>query len=238
MASASEVGSGNRCAATSSPGVPAGAKARSRSRRRLARVTARPRAVDLRGQCRDQPMEHEAERLEVLHGRLDRDGEGEAFGGPARAERIGLLAVGPGVDAGAFRPEPGDERGRRQVRHGADPAQTEARQPGPDVRVGGQQPCRTGREERRLATGRDEDRDAGAGVDGRDRGGEPGPGRPDLRATARTRPSDAGRTRRGPPTNGRRGPVRRPTAARGRPPGPRTGRTPGRAARCCRRDRG
>ena len=44
MASASEVGSGNRCAATSSPGVPAGAKARSRSRRRLARVTARPRA--------------------------------------------------------------------------------------------------------------------------------------------------------------------------------------------------
>ena len=157
-------------------GVPARANARSSSRRRCARVAARPRAEQLAGERAGQPMEDEPQRLELLRRRLDGESQGESFGGPARPERIDLLAAGPGVEPRALLPEAGDERRPGEFRHGPDPAQAEAGEPGPDVGVLGEQAGRVRGEERGLAAGRDDDRPARAGVDRGDGRGEAGPG--------------------------------------------------------------
>ena len=71
----------------------------------------------------------------------------------------------PGVDPGAFLAETGDQRGPVELRDGPDPAQAEAGQPGPDIGILGEEAGRVRGEERRLATGRDEDRRPGAGED-------------------------------------------------------------------------
>ena len=94
-----------------------------------------PARHELAGQGRGESMEDEAERLEVLDRGLDREGEAETLRGPARPERLELLAAGPGVDPGALLAEPGDQRGPGELGDGPDPAQAEAGQPGPDIRI-------------------------------------------------------------------------------------------------------
>ena len=84
-------------------------------------------------------MQDEAERLELLDRRLDGQGEGEPLGGAAGTERVGLLPAGARVQPRPLVAEPGDERGPRQLGHGADPAQPEPGQAGADVEVGGQE---------------------------------------------------------------------------------------------------
>ena len=117
-----------------------------------------PARHELPGQGGGESMEDEAERLEILDRGFDREGEAETLGGPARPERLEFLAMRPGVDPGAFLAETGDERGPVEFGDGPDPAQAEAGQPGPDIGILGEQAGRVRGEERRLATGRDEDR--------------------------------------------------------------------------------
>jgi hypothetical protein len=66
--------------------------------------------LQLVGEGRSESVEDEAERVELLDRRLDRQTEDQAFRGAARAECRDLLASSPGVDPLPFRPEPGDER--------------------------------------------------------------------------------------------------------------------------------
>ena len=58
-----------------------------------------PRAVR---SGRRPAVEDEAERLEILDGGLDGQGEEQPFRGPARPERLELLAARPGVDPGTL----------------------------------------------------------------------------------------------------------------------------------------
>src|SRR4029079_12590434 len=102
-------------------------------------------------------MEDEAERLGVLAGGLDREGEPETLRRLPRPERLELQAMRPGVDPGAFLSETGDQRGPVDLRHRPDPAQAEAGQPGPDIGILGEEAGWVRGEERRLATGRNED---------------------------------------------------------------------------------
>ena len=108
-------------------------------------VRGKPSPGELGGKGVDESVEDEAERLQLLDRRLDGQGEGQALGRVARPERVGLLAAGTGVQPSALVTEPGDERRPRQVRHGTDPAQPEALESRPDVRVGGQQRRTAGR---------------------------------------------------------------------------------------------
>ena len=135
-----------------------------------------PAGRQLSGERSREPMEDEAERLQLLRWWFDGESQDEAFGGGPRPERVDLLAARTGVDPRALLPEPRDERRAGELRHRADPAQPEAGEPGPDVGVLGEEAGWVGGEERGLATGRDEDRFAGAGVDRGDGRGEAGPG--------------------------------------------------------------
>ena len=123
-------------------------------------------------------MEDEPKRFELLDWGLDRQPEQESLGGPPRPERIGLLAARPGVQQGTLLAEARDEGRPGQLGHRADPAQSEAGQPGADVGVGREETGRVGREERSVVTDRDEERLVGLRMDCRDRGREPGPGNP------------------------------------------------------------
>ena len=67
-----------------------------------------------------EPVEHEPQRLEVFDRRLDGQGEGQPLRGMAGPERLGLLATRPGVETRPLLPEPGDQRGPRQLRHRPD----------------------------------------------------------------------------------------------------------------------
>ncbi len=232
MASASAVGSGKRCSTSSVAGVPARAKARSRSRCRCAREAARPACAQLLGQGSGQPMEDESERLEILGGWLDGQGEGETFGRPARPERLELLAAGAGVDPRALLPEPGDERRPGEVGDRPDPAQAEPGEPRPHVGVGREQAGRMRCEEVGLATGRDDDRATRPGPHGGDRRREPGPGDPgpDVRTWRLT---EGAPERLDQPLDEDR--LRPPQRLRDHRPGPRTGRMRRRSGRRCRR---
>ena len=137
-----------------------------------------PARDELAGQGGGQPMEDEAERLEILDRGLDGQPEPEPLRRPARPERLELLAARPGLDPRPFLAEPGDERGPVELGDRADPAQPEAGQPGPDVRIGGEQAGRMRGEEVGLATGRDEVGSAGPGEDGGHGRAEAGAGDP------------------------------------------------------------
>ena len=135
MASASAVGSGRRCSRRSSGGVPRRANARSWVTTRRASPAAWPRAASWSARAAGEPAEDEADRLEPLGRRLQRQAEGHPLRGPSRPEPLRLLAPGPGVEPRALVPEPRDHRRARQLRHGPDRPQPEPGEPRPDVRV-------------------------------------------------------------------------------------------------------
>ena len=137
-----------------------------------------PARDELARQRTGQPVEDEAEGLEVLDGGFDGQREPEPFGGVPWPERLELLAAGPGVDPRAFLAEPGDQRGAGELGDRPDLPQPEPREPGADIRVGGEESRRAWGEEVSLATRCDEDRGIGPGKDGGDGRGEPGPGDP------------------------------------------------------------
>ena len=158
IASGSAVGSGKRCSTSTSRRRPGPGEREVQLQRSCARVAARPRAGSW-------PVSAPASRWRTKRsGSSSSDGgsmgsaQGQSLGGPARPERVGLLAPGPGVEPRALVPEPGDERGPGELGHGPDPAQPEPREPGPDIGVRGEQAGRVRGEERGLATGRDDDR--------------------------------------------------------------------------------
>ena len=124
-------------------------------------------------------------------------GQGQALGGVARPERVGLLAAGPGMQPRALLPEAGDERRAGQLGHGPDPAQPEALEPGPDVGVGREQAGRAVGQERGLVTGRDDDRAIRPGGDRGDRRREVRAGDADGRGEVDRLPPRA--ARRGAP---------------------------------------
>jgi hypothetical protein len=92
------------------------------------------------------------------------------------------------VDPLPFGTETRDERRTGELRHGADPPQSEPPKSRPDVRIRREQAGRQRVEERGIAARRDEDRPAWRGVAGGDRGAE-----------ARRRDPDPGRSRQHPP---------------------------------------
>jgi hypothetical protein len=94
------------------------------------------------------------------------------------------------VDPRALVPEPGNERGSRQRRHGADPAEPEPSEPRADIGVRRQQAGRPRREPRRLLTRRDDRRLAGARIAGGDRGREARPGNPGAGPAGQDRGGD------------------------------------------------
>ena len=98
-------------------------------------------------------MEHEAERLEVLGGGLDGQREGQALRRPSRPEWLQLLAPGPGMDPRALLAEAGDQGRPGELGDRPDPAQAEADQPGPNIRILSEQARRQRGEEGGLAAG-------------------------------------------------------------------------------------
>ena len=97
--------------------------------------------AELFAERRGQAVEDEPKRFELLDRGLDRQPEQESFGGPPRSERVGLLATCPGVQQSPLLAEARDERRPGQLGHRADPAQSEAGQPGADVGVGRRRPA-------------------------------------------------------------------------------------------------
>jgi hypothetical protein len=74
-----------------------------------------------------QPTKDEPEWLEVVGGQLDRQTESEPLWCPAGPERVGLLAVRPGMEPGSLGSEAGDKRGPREGGDGVDPPEPEAK---------------------------------------------------------------------------------------------------------------
>ena len=201
-----------------------------------------PARDELAGQRRGEPMEDEAERLEIL-GRRAR-GAGRAGAVPA---------PGAAGTARAPRRAPGRGSGRPPRRTGRPAPTGRARRPG---RSGA---GRSGSSRARTSGSAVSSPD---GCGARKAASPPGgtrfgaPGRARTAATVALKrvpamparmcpaaPSPASPRRRPAPARAprpaaRRGPARDPTAARGRRPGPRTARTPHRADRRCRRSPG
>jgi len=132
--------------------------------------------LQLVGEGRGESVEDEAERVELLDRRLDRQAEDEALRGAARAERRDLLASSPGVDPLPLRPEPGDERRTRQLGNRPDLAQPETPETGPDICLRREEFGRERGEEGGLAAWADDPRLRRSGVGGCDRRRETGPG--------------------------------------------------------------
>ena len=127
-----------------------------------------------------QPVEHEPQRLEVLDRRFEPQPQDEPLGSAMGPERDDLLPIGPGVDPLALGAEPGDQCRAGQRRDRIDPTQPEPAEPGPDIRVRGQQGGRERPEEGRLATRFHDPRMArGLRRPGSGGGREPRPGDPD-----------------------------------------------------------
>ncbi len=115
----------------------------------------------------------------------------EVFRGPARPERLELLAACPGPDPCPFLAEAGDERGPVQLGDRADPAQAEAGEAGTDIRIGGEEAGRMRSEEVGLAAGRDEVRGPWSGEDRGDGRAEAGAGDPGPDAAVVANAGDA-----------------------------------------------
>jgi hypothetical protein len=137
-----------------------------------------PAREKLLGEGAGQTVEDESERLEILDRGLDGQGESEPLGGMARPERLEFLTARPGVDPGALLTEASDERGPGELGDRPDPAQTEAREAGSDVRIRSEKTGWVWGEEGGLAARRDEDGRPGSGEDGGDRRREARPGDP------------------------------------------------------------
>ena len=136
----------------------------------------RPPRLELVGESRGEPVEDEAERVELVDRWLDRQAEDQSLRGAAGAERRDLLASSPGVDPFPFRPESGDERRAWQLGDRPDLAQPETPEPGPDVGFRREKRGRQRGKEGGLAAWPDDPRLRRSGVGGRDRRREPGAG--------------------------------------------------------------